>query len=344
MKALQFHGPNDMRLVDVPVPEPAPGEVLVQVSAAGICHTDLAVLRHSREAFSSGDARFPLVPGHEWAGRVRAVGAGVTGLAPGDVVTGETGIGCGSCRTCQKGAHNCCPHVVETGIVGRDGAMREYHLHPAAFVHRLGNIPPHEGALVEPASVAVWACRRAQVRPGDRVAVCGGGSIGQLCLQAARAFGAELVMLTSRSQPKLDLALTLGASHVVNVDTEDLAARASDITQGDGFDVTLEAAGNAEALHDAVRITAPRGRVAVVGYAAEEPYGHSLARILGLELMVLGVRGSPGVWPETIRLVAEGKLRLGPLISHRFPLTEYQQAFELALRGGPDVLKVLLEP
>jgi len=187
VRAIQIRSARDIALVQRPSPKPGPDDVLVQIAFAGICHTDIEVLRGTHGAYRTGWARYPVIPGHEWSGRVVEVGPNVGGLSPGDLVTGETGIGCMTCRLCRLGAYNCCPNVTETGIINRDGAMCELHVHPAQFVHRLGGISPRCGALVEPATVAVYACRRAGVKPGDRVAVCGGGSIGQLCAQAARA-------------------------------------------------------------------------------------------------------------------------------------------------------------
>jgi len=342
MKALRIEGPNDIKMLEAPRPTPGPDEVLVQVAFAGVCHTDIEVLRGTHGAYRSGWAQYPVVPGHEWSGWVRDVGAGVVGLEPGDLVTGETGTGCMRCRLCLTGAHNCCPDVLETGIIKRDGAMREFHVHPAAFVHSLGDLPAAEGALVEPASVGVYACKRVGVSPSDRVAVCGGGSIGQLCAQAARAFGARTVMLTSRSREKLELAERLGADRAVRPG-EDLAETALEVTDGDLFDVTIEAAGTHAALNDAISLAAPRGRVAVVGDASAEPFGYSLASVIGVELSIIGVRGSPSVWPETIDLIRRGKINVGPLVSHCYPIDEYEVAFSVAERGGADVLKVLVE-
>lgn len=342
MRAVRIEAAGRLRLIDTPVPDPGQGEILVRVGFAGICFTDVEVLQGNHEAYLSGWAKYPIVPGHEWAGRVVALGEGVEGFAPEDLVTGETGIGCMRCPLCLSGAYNCCPDVVETGIINRDGAMREYHLHPARFTHKIDGLTSRIGALVEPASVGVYACRRAGVGPGDRVLVCGGGSIGQLCSQAARALGAEQVVLTSRSREKLDLAVRLGADAAINAAGEDARQRARELTSGDLFTVAIEAAGTGAALDDCLALAAPRGRIALVGYADDEPYAHSLTKIIGVELSIIGVRGSPGVWPETIAMVREKRLQLEPLISHEYPVEQYAEAFETASKGGPNVLKALL--
>jgi len=343
MQAIRIEGPNQLRLADVPEPVPGPHDVLVEVSHVGICHTDIEILRGTHGAYRSGWASYPIVPGHEWSGYVREVGRDVGRFAPGQLVTGETGIGCGRCKVCLSGAYNCCPDVSETGIINRDGAMRRFHVQHEAFVHGLEGVAADEGAVIEPASVGLYACKRVHVQPGDRVVVCGGGSIGQLCAQAARAHGARRVMLTSRSPHKLELARSMGADRVANASADDLLQVALDVTDGELFDVAIEAAGTRDALDDAIRLCGPRGRVAVVGYAAGEPYNHPLAKLIGVELSIIGVRGSPHVWPQTIDFVQRGKLSLGPIITHRYSLDQFEQAFAVAMQGGPDVLKVLLE-
>lgn len=342
LRALRIEAAGDLRLVELPVPEPGRGELLIRVGYAGICQTDTGVLSGHHEAYLSGWAQYPVVPGHEWAGRVCGVGSGVEGFAEGDLVTGETGIGCMACALCRAGAYNCCPRVVETGIINRDGGMREYHLHPAAFAHRIEGLSARVGALVEPATVAVYACQRAGICAGDRVLVCGAGSIGQLCAQAARALGARQVVVASRSPEKLELARRLGADATINTRLEDATRRSDELTDGDLFTAVIEAAGTSAALADCLALIAPRGRIAVVGYADEEPYAHSLAKVIGVELSIIGVRGSPGVWPETIEMVRDGRLNPEPLVSHEYGLEQYAEAFATAAAGGPSVLKVLL--
>jgi len=343
MKALRLRQFGRLLLEDMPPPEPAPDEVLVKVLAAGICGTDLKLLHGHHGAYTEGGAELPITPGHEWGGVVVAVGEAVTRFAPGDLVTGETGLGCLRCEYCLTGRHNLCPSVVETGIFGRDGAMRELHLHPEVFTHSAAGLTAEQAALVEPASVAVHACRRGRVSLGDNVAVLGCGPIGLLAVQAARAFGARRVLATSRSRPKLDLASELGAGSVVKVTDEDLSAAAQDFTSGEGFDTVIECSGSPQALEQALEIARPGGTLALVG-GYEGPLQHRLIDIVGKELDLAGCRGSPHVWPETIDLLRHGQIKVEPVISHRFALRDYEKAFELAERGGPDVLKILLLP
>ncbi len=344
MKAVRVLGPSQLVLDEVPAPIPGSGDVLVRIAAVGICQTDIEIVSGVHGWITDGQSRYPLVPGHEWSGYVEALGAEVSHLALGDLVVGETGIGCGQCRWCRTGHYNVCPDVTEAGILGRDGALREYHVQPARFVHRFPLGDPDNAALVEPATVAVRACQRGAVSPLDRVAVVGCGSIGLLCVQAARAFGARFVLAVSRSDYKLRLAETLGADRAVSSAAVSIAKVAQETTGGDAFDVVIEAGGNAEAFNDAVQLCGRLGRLVVVGYASPEAYGYSLQTIIDREQTLVGVRGSPNVYPQTIDLMAAGRIRVEPLISARFTLGEYARAFELAVSRKPDVLKVLVKP
>ena len=344
MRALQLHAIGDLRLDELPAPTPGPGEVLVRVAAVGVCRTDIEVHSGGHPDYRTGLAMTPVTPGHEWAGTVVGVGADVEGFAPGDEVTGETNIGCGHCAYCHSGHGNVCPHRVETGILNRHGAMRELHPHPAAYTHHLQGVPLDEGALVEPAAVATWACEQAEITPKDRVAVIGAGSIGNLAMQAARAFGARFVMITSRSPEKLELAQRLGADAAVNAAREDVPARAAELTDGKLFDVVIEASGHIAGLTDAFRLARTRARIMPLSVYESTDFGINPTVIVSTELRVIGSCGSPNVWPAIIGLIRRGRIQVAPLISARYPLSQFREAYEAVERGSPTLLKALLKP
>lgn len=343
MRALRIKGIGDLTLEDLPRPAPGPKEVLVEVQAAGICGTDMEVLHGNHSAYLRGVAHYPVTPGHEWSGIVREVGAEVTRFAPGDLVTGETGIGCLECDLCLSGRHNLCRRVVETGIFNRDGGMREWHVQPETFTHKAEGLTPEQAALVEPATVAVHACKQGKVGVSDNVAVLGCGPIGLLTIQAARIAGARKIMATSRSAPKLKLAGELGADRVVNAAKEDVVGAGMEMSRG-GFDVILECSGSMEAVGQGFDLAAPLGRLVIAAAYRGEPFTHGIDGIIGRELTIVGSCGSPHAWPETIDMIRRGQMRVEPVVSHRFALDEYKEAFALAEEGGPDVLKVLLRP
>jgi len=343
MKALRYVGQAETRLDDLPAPTPARDEVLVEVQAVGICRTDVDILTGLHPAYVSGQAKAPVVLGHEWSGIVVGLGSEVTEPPIGALVTGETGIGCGVCDLCRIGQHNACPSRVETGIFNRDGAMRQLHVHPARLTYRCDGLTPDEAAMVEPATVGVYSCKRANVRPGDRVLVLGGGPIGQLAAQAARVFGASKVVLATRSPEKLALAQQLGADAVFNAGAEGFVDALTEHTKGDLFHVIIEASGNIQSIYDAISLARPLGRLVILG-VFEQPLVQDLAVLVAKELTLLPTVGSPGVWPLTISLMQSGRIRVAPLASRRFPLSQYEEALQTAQRGGPDIVKCLLLP
>jgi len=343
MQGLRYHGDTDLRLEDLPEPRPGRGEALVEVHAVGICRTDVEIIEGSHPFYADGGPEQPFVPGHEWSGFVRELGEAVSGPPVGTLVTGETGIGCGACDLCRIGQHNACPNRVESGIFGRDGAMRKLHVHPALLTYPCEGLSPDEAALVEPASVGVYATKRGGVRPGDRVIVLGGGSIGQMAMQACRAFGATEVMLATRSPEKLALARQLGADATFDAGAEGFVPAVMEHTHGDGVHVVIEASGNMQSLQDAVKLARPLARIVILG-VFDRPWVQAIGPLVANEYTLLPTVGSPGVWPLTISLMQQGRIQAGPLISGRFPLSQYQEAFGTVGRGGPTILKCLLLP
>lgn len=345
MKAAQVDGPGRLRIVERPDPEPARDEILVAPRAVGICGTDIEILDGTMAYYRSGQARYPVIPGHEWAGEVVAVGTAVRGMAPGDHVVGEVSLGCGRCELCAAGMYHVCADARETGIMGQDGALATRMTHPASAAFAI----PREmgwgaGALIEPTSVALNSVRRGGCR-GKRVLVVGMGTIGQLALQCAKAEGAASVIAANPSPGRLQLAADLGADATAQLRTDlesSLAAiRAATV---EPIEVVLVCTGAAEAIDLAVAAVRPAGAVVLVGLTGASRVSVDIDTVVAKDVDLRGVNGSPGIWPETIALVASGRVRTEPLVSHRLPLAEAARAFELARGRGPGTLKVVVEP
>jgi 2-desacetyl-2-hydroxyethyl bacteriochlorophyllide A dehydrogenase len=344
MYAARLHGPNDIRYEQVPDPIPGPGQILVRVHAAGICGTDLELHSHEHPVYKSGKGALPLILGHEWSGEVVEVGRGVTRFKPSDRVTCENPIGCGACEACLSGHENVCPNRMEFGIQGRDGAFAEYTLSDEGKTHSIRRLGFDEAALLEPATVAVRAVRRAEIKPGDRVAVLGSGCIGLLVVQAARAAGADLLLAADIAEPKRELARRLGANLSIDPSARSLPDACRELTGGSGFNAVIECSGSMKSLADAFRLAAIAGRVVIVGV-----YGGASVPILpdalvSGEITVRGTVGGQDCWDEAIRLVSEGVIKTSPLISHILPLSDVREAFELAGSGNPDLTKIVMKP
>jgi L-iditol 2-dehydrogenase len=343
MKAVRIIGYEQAVYTDVPVPEPKPDELLVQVKRVGVCHSDVEVYRQELGIYRSGGASLPITVGHEWAGVVAQLGSKVQGFEPGDRVTGECGIGCGHCWLCQQGLHNICPDRVETGVFNRDGAYAEFMVVPAAHAHHLYDLTYQEGALVEPCTVALWISRRAGIHPGDRVAVIGCGTVGLMAVQLARFFGADRVVAASRSQFKLDLAQKMGADALVKLPRQSTADSASTITHDQEFNVVVEATGVAEGATLALRTAAPRGTVVITGVFEKELQAIDLNTIMPKELTVIGSLGGPTVFDEAVELIRTRRLQVLPINTHTLSLSDGPLALAMVAHGQPDLVKVHLD-
>lgn len=337
MRALVVDAPGAAAVRMLPVPEAGPGEVLVRVGAAGICGSDLELLDGRRPA---GYVRYPIVPGHEWAGRVAAVGPGVTGLAEGVVVVAEGFRACGGCDRCKEGRTNLClADYAETGFT-HAGAFAEFLSVPAPLVHRLPDgTDLAAAALLEPAACVAEGLLECELRPGLSVAVVGAGTLGLLAVALLRRTSpARLALVGSRS-PRLELGRSLGASEIVDIRATDAAGRL-----GPAFDVVFEAAGNAAGAATALALARRGGTVVLEGISGSPGGADADAIVLG-HLRVQGIFGASGrAWRWVTQLFADGLLDTRPLVSHTFPLEKHAEAFAaLADRTG-DALKVQLVP
>lgn len=343
VKAVQIVGYEQAIYTDAPMPALRPDELLVRVKRVGVCHSDVEVFRQELGIYRDGGASLPIIVGHEWAGEVVEVGAQVRGFVAGERVTGECGIGCGVCELCRQGLHNICPDRVETGVFNRNGAYAEYLAMPAQHAHHLYDLSFQEGALIEPCTVGVWIARRAGIHPGDRVAVVGSGTVGLMAAQTARLFNADLVVAIGRSPFKLALAKELGAHAVINLKEQPLAEAVRSVTNGQGFNVVVEATGAAEGATLALRAAAPRARVVITGVFEGEGQTIDLNTIMPKELTVIGSLGGPTVFDEAVDLVRQGKLKVLPLNTHTLPLSAGPQALAMVAQGKPDLVKVHLD-
>lgn len=318
-------GPGNIALRDIPEPQPKPGQVLVQVRAAGLCGTDLHIMKDEFRSWP------PVVLGHEVAGEVAAVGEGVERVQPGMRVTTETYFHtCGVCRYCRAGQNNLCLQRRSIGS-GVNGGFTNFVVVPEKNIHPLPeNITYETGALTEPLACVVHAVASFNtINPGDVAVIAGPGAIGLLTLQVVKAAGATVVVLgTERDDHRLALARRLGADHVVNVQTDDPLPLVQTITEGGfGADVVYECAGAGPAAQQILTLVRRRGRYVQVGLFGK-PVAWDLDQLCFKEVTATGSNASiPASWERALRLMAAGKVDTAPLISHEFPVTEWEAAF-----------------
>lgn len=343
MKAVQIIGYEQAEFTEVPDPAPKADELLIRVRRVGVCYSDVEVFCQDLSIYRDGGAHLPIIPGHEWAGDVIEAGKQVVGFKTGDRVTGECGIGCGICDLCLQGLHNICPNRVETGVFNRNGAYAEYLTVPYQYVHHLRSLSYQEGALIEPLTVGIWIARRAEIQPGDRVAVIGTGTVGLSAVHVAHFRGANLVAAFGRKPFKLKFTRQLGADFAINLYDGNLKETVQELTQGKGFNVVIEATGVSQGGTQALCMAMPRGKVVITGVFEEITQSIDLNTIMPKELKVIGSLGGPLVFDEAIQLVDEGKLQLLPIQTHLYPLSHGPAALRMVAEERPDLVKIHLD-
>ena len=342
MKALRFYGRRDMRLEDVPIPEPGDNEARLRITYASICQTDVERWWHGANVGRRRTS--PKTVGHESAGRVETIGSNVNGWDVGDRVMVNNIRHCGECYWCIRGSQSNCINSFNSGF-SLDGGLAEYMVWPESHLIKLPeNIPDVQAPLVEPLSVAVHAVRRSNVKAGDTTAVIGCGTVGMLTLQVLRAAGARVIAGDLRAQ-SLDLALKLGAHAVVNTGDADALDQVLDLTDGVGADIVVETAGAVVTPRIAINWTRPGGRTVLVGIHSDSAT-FDFNEIVGPEKTVLGsIAAEPGDMEKGIDLIADGKIVLEDLVSAVIPLDRVvKDGFERMLRPEKDVFRIMVTP
>lgn len=312
-------------VVDFPQPQLGPEDVRIRVAYAAICGSD----PHLAEGYFGTEV--PIGLGHEISGVVEAVGDGVpSGIRVGDRVSGNFLRFCGSCRACLDGRQQFCARVQEYNRPGMSETLTWHY----SQVHLLpDSISLLEGCLLEPTSVAVRIADKTRVRVGDRVLICGGGPIGQLCVQMMRLAGATSLTMIEPIAARREMALRTGADHVIDPIGDDQAARIAEITGGLGYDVVIDASGSPRAVAGLLDAAAQGGMV-VYGamYPAEFEMPLNLSDYLYLkELTLTGVFVSPYVFPRAVQLLP--RLQLAEFTRAVFPLEDAAEAFRVHLTG-----------
>ncbi|MGH9106457.1 MAG: NAD(P)-dependent alcohol dehydrogenase [Acidimicrobiales bacterium] len=330
-EAAVLHGVGDLRVEERPMPVPGPGEVLVEVRSVGICGSDVHYYEHGRIGHFVVEA--PLVLGHESSGVVAGLGPGAGKRRLGERVALEPGVPCGGCRECRTGRYNLCRDVSFFATPPVDGALARYVTIHEDFAFPLPpSVSDDAGALLEPLSVALWACEKARVGVGARVGVAGAGPIGAVVTLVSRAAGAAEVVLSDPVAARRQRALALGATAAVAPGPGGLAEAAG------GADVFFDCSGHPDAVADGIHALRPGGTAVLVGMCPEPTIAMPLAEIQAHEIWVTGTFRYANTYPRAIALAASGAVDLDALVDAHFSLAQSEQALKAA-RADPSVLK-----
>jgi len=333
---------RNLEMADVPTPEPRADEVLIRVAACGICGSDV----HGYDG-SSGRRIPPLVMGHEAAGTIEIAGSAVNTFVPGDRVTFDSTVYCGECANCRRGDINLCDRRqvlgVSCGDYRRAGAFAEFVAVPARILHPLpDNLPFAEAAMLEAVAVAIHAVNLAEISSNTTALVIGAGTIGILTVQALRAAGCTRVFVTDVDANRLQMARQLGATEILLSD-ESLNNKILRVTDGEGVDVALEAVGRNETVALAIDAVRKGGVVVLVGNITPS-VNLPLQKVVTRQIRLQGSCASAGEYPQAIRWMASGAIRVKPLITAIAPLEEGSRWFERLYAREPNLLKIVLTP
>lgn len=337
MKAIQIVKPNELKVIDMDMPKiEQPNEVLIKMKAAGICGSDVGIYHGTNAA-----ATYPRVIGHEMVGEIVEVGSAVTNRKVGDRVIIDQVTACGNCYACRKGRPNVCGNLKVRGV-HLDGGYREYMVVPEQDCYLLPDFLADEDAvMIEPTTIAVQACSRAELCAEDNLMIIGAGALGNSILRISRLFHPNKLIMVDIDDNKLAECLKNGATDVINSKTEDVVARAHELTDGYGPTVTIDAACFKGSLLTACQATGNAGRVITMGFSVAPDEINQFV-ITSKELDVRGSRLQNRKFQTVIDLVNEHKVDLSGSISHTFHFLDAQKAFDFNDTHDPAIRKIVL--
>jgi L-iditol 2-dehydrogenase len=353
MKAWVLGEPDEIFLVEKPVPQPAAAEVLVRIDAVAICATDLEILRHGVPAMVEGGLPFNknFTIGHEYMGTVVKLGPAVDEYRIGDRVTVEVHAGCGRCERCRQGMYTSCLNYGDVAKGHRangfttDGGFAEYAVnHVNTLVHVPDDMTDEEATLVVTAGTSMYGLDvLGGLIAGEGVVVTGPGPIGLLGVAVAKALGADPVILTGTRQSRLDLGKKLGADHVINARREDPVAAVKRITAGRGVHFVVECSGAPEALNEAAQMVNRGGRICLAAFP-QDPVPVDLAYLVRNNIYVFGIRGEgQSATHRAMALMKQRRFDARLIHTHTFPLDELPTALKYARERIDDAIKVVVK-
>lgn len=340
-RAAYMTGLNKMEFREVPVPEPKEGEVLIRVEYVGICGSDVHYFHDGRCGDFVVDGDFIL--GHEAGGVVEKLGPGVTTLAVGDKVALEPGITCGQCEFCKSGKYNLCPDVQFFATPPVQGCYMNYVAFPANMCFKLpGNMTTKEGALIEPFAVGLHAAHQGAVGMGDQVIILGSGCIGLMTMLACKACGATDITVVDMAQKRLDYAMKLGATRVINAKEKDVLKEIDALTNGAGIPKVFETAGSPVTIAQTPFLVKKGGTIVLVGMSANPEITFNFGQIMAKEARIESVFRYRNLYAKAIAAVANG-LDIATVATHEFAFDDIQAAFEAAINDKENVVKAVIK-
>ena len=343
-KGAFMRGIDKMIIKEIPVPEIGKKEVLVSLEYVGICGSDVHYFHNGCCGSYKVDLSEDYMLGHECAGTIVKVGEEVEKLKVGDRVALEPGITCGECEQCKSGHYNLCPDVVFLATPPVQGCNEEYIAFPENMCFKLpDNVSTKEGALIEPLSVGYYASEQGGVKTGDTVVILGSGCIGLVTLLACKAHGAGKIIVADLVEARLQKALEIGATEVINSGKEDALKKIEELTNGRGADVVFETAGSPVTIAQTPFIVRRGGVITLVGISAKEEINYNFAQIMDKEATIKSVFRYRNIYPKAIAAVSGGAINVKGIVTHEFDLDHIQEAYDEAVNNKTDLVKAVIK-
>lgn len=335
MKAVQIVKPNELRIIDMEKPViDQKNNVLIKMTAAGICGSDVGIYHGTNAA-----ATYPRIIGHEMVGKVVETGDNVKNLKAGDRVIINQVTSCGHCYPCRIGRGNVCDNLAVRGV-HIDGGYREFIAVPESDCYLLpDSLSDEDAVMIEPTTIGIQSCTRADLCKDDMLLIYGSGALGSSILKIARLL-CDHIIVADVMDDKLAAAKANGAKYTINVLNEDLVEKVKEYTEGHGATVSIDAVCNKDSLINLLNATGNAGRVMTMGFSTAPTEINQFA-ITSKELDVRGSRLQNKMFGKAIELIHEGKLDLSNSISHTFPLTKAQEAFDFVDSHDPSIRKIV---
>ncbi|MBE5976704.1 MAG: zinc-binding alcohol dehydrogenase family protein [Paenibacillaceae bacterium] len=336
MKAVQIVKPGELKVIDIEKPVlDEENNVIVKMTAAGICGSDVGIYHGTNAA-----ATYPRIIGHEMVGVVAETGASVQKLKVGDRVIVNQVTSCGHCYPCSKGRGNVCDHLKVRGV-HIDGGYREFIAVPEADCYILpDSISDRDAVMIEPTTIAIQSCTRAELEKDDMLLIYGSGALGSSILKIASQI-CDHIIVADIQDDKLETAKANGAEHTINVLNEDLVEKVKEYTHMHGATVSIDAVCNKDSLIRLLNATGNAGKVITMGFSTAPTEINQFA-ITAKELDVRGSRLQNKMFGKAINMIQEGKLDLTGSVSHTFPLIKAQEAFDFVDSHDPSIRKIIL--
>ncbi len=335
MKAVRIVSPNQLRVIDIEKPSiDEKNNVLVRMTAAGICGSDVGIYHGTNAA-----ATYPRIIGHEMVGRVDEIGENVKNLKVGDRVIINQVTSCGHCYPCKIGRGNVCDNLKVRGV-HIDGGYREFIAIPESDCYILpDSLSDEDAVMIEPTTIAIQSCTRAQLGKDDMLLILGAGALGSSILKIARQL-CDHIIVADIMDNKLEAAKENGAKYTINVLKEDLDTKLKEYTYGHGSTVSIDSSGTKDSLMTLLNVTGNAGRVMTMGFS-NDPVPANQFLITSKELDVRGSRLQNKMFGKAIEMINAGTLDLNGSISHTFPLTKAQEAFDFVDSREPSIRKIV---